>query len=312
MPELCCKAPALSLANQRLGGPPRMTYLVLVLKGMAYGITHIVPGLGGGLVLILMGIYGQFVEALGNILVDWRRWRDYLSFLVPLGFGMVIGMVALSKIITVALDRYPAAAMFFFMGLLVGTIPPVLKMHSDMRLTPSRGLALVLGLLIVLGVKLASPRGDSSQEVADLGGYLYNGLVCFLAGGASVTPGLDGSYVLLLGGTYEPVVRAVGQLTELVIRWGALISTGIGAGLGIIVFSKLIDMAIKRVPAHAYYAVLGLIVGSVYGLWPDVPSRVGPPVLIVAFGAGVGIALLFGRGPAERSTDRAESVSSVA
>ena len=76
-----------------------MRFLVLGLKGVVYGITHIVPGLGGGLILILMGIYEQFVDSLGNILVDRRRWRERLAFLVPLGLGMVVGMIVLAKLI---------------------------------------------------------------------------------------------------------------------------------------------------------------------------------------------------------------------
>jgi putative membrane protein len=117
--------------------------------------------------------------------------------------------------------------------------------------------------------------------------------------------------VLLLGGTYEAVVEAVGLLTELVIHWGALASTGIGAVLGIIIFSKLIDTAIKRAPAHAYYAVLGLIAGSVYGLWPDTPARVGPALLVLVFVAGVGIALLFGREPTPTQKEGADGPESA-
>ncbi|MBM3188884.1 MAG: DUF368 domain-containing protein [Chloroflexi bacterium] len=274
-----------------------MKYLMLVLKGMAYGTTHIIPGLGGGLILILMGIYGQFVDVLGNLLMQRHRWREFLAFLVPLGIGMVIGMVALSKIITIVLDRYPAVTMFFFMGLLVGTIPPVLRMHSDMRFTASRGLAFLAGLIVVAGFRLLNPSPGAGRVLAGLGDYLYNLLVCFIAGGASVTPGLDGSYVLLLGGTYASVIEAFGMLAHLVIRWGMLISTGIGAVLGILVFSKLIDTALKRAPALAYYCILGLIVGSVYGLWPEEPAQVGIVILVLAFAAGVALALAFGREP---------------
>ena len=71
----------------------RMRLLVLVLKGMAYGVTHIAPGLGGGLVLILLGIYEEFVETVGNFFIQPRKWKQHLAFLLPLGFGMVIGMV---------------------------------------------------------------------------------------------------------------------------------------------------------------------------------------------------------------------------
>lgn len=284
-----------------------MKYVVLGLKGIAYGITHIVPGLGGGLILILLGVYEQFVDALGNFFVNPKRWKEYLAFLVPLGIGMVVGMLVLAKLIDAMLQHYPAATMFFFMGLLVGTIPSVLRMHGDMRLTIGRAAALFGGLLVVVGLGMLEPQtgqANWARAITSAGGVAYNLFISFLAGGASVTPGLDGSYVLLLGGTYGAVIEAVAALSELIIRWGTLLSTGIGAVLGIISFSKLIDAVLKRAPAVSYYAVLGLVVGSVYGLWPHEARAVSVPVLAIAFLLGVVLALLFGRRSARNGDSR--------
>ena len=72
-----------------------MKYLVLVLKGMAYGLTHIVPGLGGGIVMILLGVYEPFVDALGNFFLRRDRWGEYIPFLVSLGIRMAIAVVVL-------------------------------------------------------------------------------------------------------------------------------------------------------------------------------------------------------------------------
>jgi putative membrane protein len=273
-----------------------MATVVLIFKGVVYGITHIVPGLGGGLILILMGIYDRFVEALGNLL-DLRRWREHLAFLAPLGLGMVLGMIGLARLITVVMERYPAEAMVFFMGLLLGTIPSVLHMHHELRPSLGRVLALVAGLLLVVGLRAVEPQGRSGvASISTPAGAAYNLLICFLAGGASITPGLDGSYMLLLGGVYEPIITAVADLTHLRIGWVALISTGVGAGAGILTFSKLIHTAIHRAPAVATYGILGLVVGSIYGLWPQDAPRVSIPVLALVFLVGLGIAWMSGRG----------------
>jgi len=281
-----------------------MKYLVLVLKGMAYGLTHLVPGLGGGLILILLGIYEQFVEAIGNLLVNPRRWREYISFLAPLGVGMVASMLICAKLITLLLERYPAATMFFFMGLVVGTIPTLFNLHDDMRLTASRGVAVLVGLVVVVALRAIDPTSSQMGHVAEIsgiGGTIYNGITSFLAGGASVTPGMDGSYVWMLAGTYEPIMKAVGAVSTLAIDWATIISTGIGAVAGILVCSKLIDGAIKRAPAISYYCVLGIVGGSVYGLWPQQPPKCLAFVLVIAFAAGFGLALVFGRPtPAEQ------------
>ena len=184
--------------------------------------------------------------------------------------------------------------MFFFMGLLLGTIPMVLKMHEDMRITPARVLFFLGGIVLVVGLRFLGQPEDHFASLSATRGLLYNTVISFLAGGASVTPGLDGSYVLLVGGTYGPIIEAVSALSSLKIQWGILITTGVGAVLGIAGFSKLIDTAIKRAAAPAYFAILGLIVGSIYGLWPKVAAREGPVVLIAVFIVGAAIAVLFG------------------
>jgi putative membrane protein len=120
-------------------------------------------------------------------------------------------------------------------------------------------------------------------------------LVAFCGGGASVTPGLDGSYILMLGGTYQPALGAVAALAHLEIRWGILLTTALGAVLGILICSKFIDIAIRRAPSVTYYVVLGLVIGSVYGLWPDQPARLAWPFLVILFLAGNILAYYAGR-----------------
>lgn len=291
-----------------------MHVVTLVLKGMVYGITHIVPGLGGGLILILMGIYEQFVEAIGNFFLEKDKLKEHLMFLVPVGVGMVIGMVIFAKLVTALLEAYPSATMFFFMGLLIGTIPAVFKMHDDMKPTASRGAALLLGLALVVVLKQLDPGtghgGGQAMDLSGVGGTLYNFVIAFFGGGASVTPGLDGSYVLLLGGTYEPAMAAISNLMHLQIDWALLGSLGIGAVLGILIISKLIDLALKRIPALSYYCVLGLILGSVYGLWPTTPARVGVVVLVLAFVVGAVVAWVTSREPETASSPAHEPAES--
>jgi putative membrane protein len=274
-------------------------YLVLVLKGMVYGLTHLLPGLGGGLILIVMGIYEQFVDAVGNILVRRDKWREYLSFLIPLGIGMALGMVGLAKLIVALSTRWPVATRFFFMGLVIGTIPSVLRLHGDLRPTGRRVLAFLVGAALVVAVRLLQPSQDRALDITSLGNALYSLLVSFAAGGASVTPGLDGSTIWMVGGVYEAVTHALSQLAELEIAWATLATTGLGAVAGMIVFSKLINTAITRAPAVSYYAILGLIAGSVYGLWPRDAGSASLAISALVFAVGVVVSLFAGHGPAK-------------
>ncbi len=284
----------------------KMKYLILVLKGVAYGVTNLVPAIGGGTILILLRIYEQFVDAWGNLL-NFRRWKEIIPFLFFLGLGAAVGMVALSGLINLLLDNYEAPTMFFFIGLLLGTIPSVLKMHRDMRFTVGRGVALLVGIAFVVAMRIIreSTITGSDRGINTPGDFVYNVVVCFLAGGASVTPGLDGSSIFMLGGTYKAITGALSALAHLEIQWATIISTALGAAPGIIIFSRLISAAIKRAPSVTYYAVLGIIVGSVYGLWPKMEGA-NVWVLIVAFVVGLALALVFNRPTAtaeRRDTD---------
>ena len=267
--------------------------LLLVFKGIIYGVTNLLPGIGGGIILLILGIYEQFVEAVGNFFLDLKRWKEHLAFLIPVGIGAAIGMIVFAKGVTIILERYPAPTMFFFMGLVLGTVPSVLKMHEDMRLTWKRFLAFLLGLGLVVAFRFAERQGLQAgwaREASGPGGILYFLGSNFIAGGASVTPGLDGSYIWILSGVFEPVMAALSALAHLEFHWATLITTGIGAVAGIILFSKVIDTALKRIPAPTYYGVLGLILGSVYGLWPDnwLANGVLLPILVFAVGCVLG------------------------
>ncbi|NLG29331.1 MAG: DUF368 domain-containing protein, partial [Chloroflexi bacterium] len=190
--------------------------------------------------------------------------------------------------------------------------------------------------------KIAERQGlrvGVSLEAATPGGFVYYVVANLLAGGASVTPGLDGSYMWMLTGIFEPVMAAIGSVTELrsalsagglgaalqSVHWVVLVATGVGAVVGIFFVSKLIDTAIKRWPSVTYYVILGLVAASIYGLWPashgygesasttvwPVGVAVNPldiVVVLIAFAVGVAITLYSGsRGEPEAGAARSVS-----
>jgi len=276
-----------------------MRYIIIALKGVVYGITHILPGLGGGIALLMMGIYEPFVEAVGNFFTDRQSWGRYLRFLIPLGVGMVIGIVLAAKILAGLFESYPTATNVFLMGLLLGTIPGIIRLHGDMRPRVDRMVAAVIGIAVVIGLNVLEARisDGSGLTLADLNrlpGAAYNLLISVLGGGASVTPGLDGSMVLILGGTYKPILDIVKHPMLWLANWIPLACTALGVVVGIVAFSKSIDALIKRSPSLAYYGVLGLVLGSVWALRPTQAPNVAWWVLVLALLAGIAVAVALG------------------
>jgi len=283
--------------NLRLGLAGESIHMLL--KGALVGLATVVPGFSAGTLLVVLGIYNRVIEAIDAIVSRKGEWfRSHLVFLTALGIGVTGGALVFAKLVTLVLDRYPVPFRFFLIGLIGGSIPAILRMHWDLRPSFGRIAAFVVGLGLTISAGPGMRGGLHSQPAADvvpLLGLLYLGLVGFLAGGAVVTPGLSGSYIFLLAGTYEPIMQALDSLTAPPVHWRVILATAVGVGMGVAAFSRLIGLLLKRHPATTLYAILGLICGSFASLWPaglDAATSLLPGALAVA--AGLAIAYLLG------------------
>ena len=291
-----------------------MKLVSLVLKGLALGVSNVIPGVSAGTFLVLLGVYDELVEAVGNFFTNKSQRKDYFLFLFPLGVGAVAAVLVFASLITFLLERYAAPTQFFFIGLILGSIPTVLRMHHDMRPSMPRVTAFVLGLGLVVLLALGERRGiggSSSVSATSLPAlFFFFAVVGLLAGGAMVTPGVSGAYIFLLTGTYGPIMQAVASLTSPPIHWGVIVAVAAGAGAGILVCSRLIDMVLKRQPSITLYAILGLICGSFVGLWPaEMDVSVSPLVVLLTFAGGAVIACLLGNWPAATRRKRVSTPS---
>jgi putative membrane protein len=291
-----------------------MKTIILFLKGIVIGVANVIPGVSTATFMVLLRIYDEVVDAVGNFVSDFfsgrEKFKTYLLLLIPFGIGAVVGTLGFAKLATFVLDRYPVPAQFFFIGLIAGSIPSVIKMHHDMRPTLGRVIAGVAGLLLAvlvgLGVK-GEALGQFAADPSSVPGLLYFGIVGFFAGGSVMTPGMSGSYIFLLAGTYEPIMEALDSLTHPPIMFGVIISTTIGVALGVVIFAKVISLLLKKQPAVTFYTILGLIFGSFVGLWPaEFDFTAGSLLSMLAAIPGAAIAYFLGRKAPEAEADRTE------
>lgn len=276
-----------------------MDFIMVTIKGMIASIAHVVPGLSNGTFLVMLGIYDRLLDAVSGFFSNRDRIKSHLLFLIPFGIGTVGGTLVFAKLAAFVLDRYPVPTQLFLVGLIAGSIPGVVKMHHDMKLSIGRVFAFIVGLAAAILVGLQGAHeagGEVSADVSSLSNLVYFGIVGLFAGAAVITPGMSGAYIFLLGGTYGPIMQALDSLTKPPIMWGVIISTAVGASVGILAFSKLVSLLLKRYPAVTVYVILGLICGSFVGLWPagfalSVSALFGVFALIV----GAAIAYLLSR-----------------
>jgi putative membrane protein len=203
--------------------------------------------------------------------------------------GVAVGTVGIAKVASLVLDRYPVPSVLLFIGVIAGGIPSIVQMHHDMKPSVGRVVAFAIGAAVAITVGVTGARDEpveASVLATSTPNLLQLAIGGFFAGSAMMTPGLSGSYILLLTNTYEPIVEALDSLTHPPVQLAVLVPATLGLVLGVLVFAKLTSILLKRWPAVTFYAILGLICGSLVGLWPAEfafaeHGLVGIPLLLV-------------------------------
>lgn len=237
-----------------------MTWILYIIFGVIIGVANIIPGVSGGTMAVVLNIYDKLIDSVSNFRKDFKK---SIMFLLPIGIGAVIGIVAFSKLIEFLLTNYPLATNFFFIGLILGSIPMIFKRATEDRFRLS---SLVPFLLFLIGMLVLSSFSDgamSGEVVSQLStGIFIKLLVCSaIAAAAMILPGVSGSMVMVILGTYNTVLTAISSMNILM-----LVPVGIGVLIGIIGGAKVIDLCLKKFPQATFFAILGLILGSIYPL----------------------------------------------
>lgn len=237
--------------------------LILFIKGFAIGIANIIPGVSGGTIAVILGLYDKLIESIAKFFENPSKRGEYILFLLRIFLGAMAAIILLANVMSYCLTNYFHQTMFLFIGLIIGGLPAVLAVHKDMSVQTSRILTFVLGMFVVLGLSITfKTRGEAGASFS----YLMILLAGFLAGGAMIIPGVSGSFILVILGQYAFIIGAIKNLSIM-----PLVFFAIGAGTGILVFSKIIEKCLEKSPALTYYFILGLITASLYKIFPGIP-----------------------------------------
>ncbi|WP_416149214.1 DUF368 domain-containing protein [Salipaludibacillus sp. HK11] len=262
-----------------------------IYRGFLMGVSNMIPGVSAGTIALIFGIYDRLIESISDFFSP--RWRKTLSFLVPLGIGVIMPFILLSGAIKWLLANHEQPTQFFFLGLIIGVVPMLIK-ESKMK-TKFTGwhFTVLIVLTSVLGyIGYINPEG--STVLYEL--TLVNGIWFFVAGAVAsmslLLPGLSGALVLILFGVYYTAMNAL-SLTTLNI--GVILVIGLGIVFGFVVSSKVIKYILSHYPYMTYAAIIGLLLGSTVVVYPGF-SAGGAAVFpsIITFIAGTLTAFLLG------------------
>ena len=269
--------------------------LYMVIVGVLFGLANVIPGVSGGTIAVVFGIY----ERLINLISDLRhRWRKDLRFLITFAIGAAIGILAFGKLMHWLLDNHPVVANSFFVGVILGSIPMIAKKALFKGKKPDIRLSTVLPGLITLGIMIfMAVKGTEKGGAVEVTGNYFVNFIKFLlfgiiASSCMIIPGISGSFVMVLIGAYGLVIGAVSGLTSGSFLQSALllIPFGIGCVIGLFGCAKLIKWLMAKYEAPTYSAILGFVIGSVFTIFPGTAIFGLAPIL--AFLVGVACILV--------------------
>lgn len=229
------------------------------------GAADVVPGVSGGTIAFIAGIYDRLIESIsalkpnlirellkGNFKKVWTTVNG--SFLVTLLAGIGSSIFSLARLITYLMQYYPIHLWAFFFGLILASILYVGKQIKHWNMGSIMGL--ILGTLSIIYISIAPPL---SPQIS----YIYLFFSGALAACAMILPGISGSFILLLLGAYTTIMSAIGHHDFLTVGIVAM-----GAAVGLVSFSKLLNYLLKNFHNTLLGILTGFLVGSLWKIWP--------------------------------------------
>lgn len=241
-------------------------YLRYFLCGVVFGTANVIPGVSGGTMLVVFGIFDRLTEAVSGIKKIFRNFWFLFMFALGAGAGIILSSFVISSLF----ESFGVQTNMFFIGLILGGVPLIYRIGaSEKSVKPLCAVPFVIAMAVVIGLTLLE-RLDVFKLAPDVvtGFDIVISLkLVICAAVAAVTmiiPGISGSFVMMLLGVYETIIGAIKDMNFLVI-----IPFAIGAVIGIIGGAKLISMLIEKNKLMVYSALMGLVIGSVYAILPE-------------------------------------------
>lgn len=254
-------------------------YLIITLKGLAMGAADVVPGVSGGTIAFISGIYQELIDSINNVNLSVLKtlkkeglkaaWQQVNGgFLLALVSGIFISVLTFSKIITHLLETHPILVWSFFFGLIIASIVLIWKETGNWKLVDV--LVLIIGIVLSYYITIARPVSSPDS-------YWYLFLSGFIAIIAMILPGISGAFILLLMGSYETVIGTINRFRDGIVKFDLAILGeamlklsvfALGAIIGLKSFSKILHWMFEKHKNTTLALLIGFMVGSLNKVWP--------------------------------------------
>ncbi len=258
----------------------KKTWCKSAALGACIGLAVIVPGISGSTVAIIFKLYDQFLYAIGHLFKDFKRC---FNFLLPIGLGVIVGLVVGFIGVKKLLEILPFAIVCLFAGLMIGAFPAVKDEVKGAKITPTRVGLFAIGVLLPVFVGVFSawvlsrtpmplslrPDLSANQFTAFSARTFFCLPVGYLLGITQIVPGLSASAVLMSLGWFNDLVESVSlqtwlQYPQVFVNY---LSLGVGFLAGLFTFSRVLTFLFNRARHTAYFMIVGLSLGSIISMF---------------------------------------------
>ena len=231
-----------------------ISWIARMLKGMIIALGFILPGVSGGVLAAILGIYERMIRFLAHIK---DNFVENVLYFTPVAIGMVLGIAAFSYPVNLLLDNYKVIVLWGFAGAIIGTIPSLIK-ESVKESDRDRADTVTFWLSFILsGIFLYSLNGMVGTLPANFLSFVLAGALIALG---ILIPGLSPSNLLLILGLYTPMLTGFKRLD----LFGTFLPIGIGGALALILFSKAMDYILKHYHSRVYHFIIGIVLSSTF------------------------------------------------
>ena len=237
-----------------------MNFIFNFFKGIAIGAGAILPGISSGVLCVVFGIYEKLLNC---VLEFFKNIKENTKFLLPIILGGIIGVLVFSKILNYFLYAYPMQTKSMFVGLILTTIPSLLK---DVNKKNKFRLHYILYLLVALIIGILTVILEKNIVTSSYSEFNYFYLIfCGLLMSVGViVPGVSSTIILMLLGVYSAYLTSISN-----IYLPVLVPMGIGLIVGSFIFMKLTKILLDKFYAQTFYTIIGFTLGSIFVIWPD-------------------------------------------
>lgn len=249
-------------------------FIVRFLQGLIIGIGGVIPGVSGGMMAVLFGIYERFAALLAH---PFKRLRMDFRYFLPIGIGGALGILLFARVVVWAFDLYHAETIYFFLGCILGTAPSLFRTATRDR--GMRPLFLILALL-AFGIMTGLNYYLNSLGAGSVGGgnltilFLISGVILGLG---TMLPGLSAAAIMIYMGTYDLVMERIATVGFL-----GMLPVVIGFAITLLLLARLVDYLFRHYHGQVYFVIMGVVTASLVAIWPGWHGWL--PVVVAAAG----------------------------